>query len=164
MRTQRSYATCLGMSKRKRKRKDSPLSKKKEKERDDAYKRSSYTIHQKNIHTLAHLDQDLWLVSPLDPVFDLAKYEKQVCFYTSIPTAPPKRSLRSRMEKKGRLSKPWWGWKHHWAIWDYHFRRSSSYVFIYKQKIIKTPSMLHSWVVMPWCLSRSISQPLKATK
>jgi len=32
----------------------------------------------KNIHTLAHLDQGLWLVSPLDPVFDLAKYEKQV--------------------------------------------------------------------------------------
>ena len=35
----------------------------------------------KNIHTLAHLDQGLWLVSPLDPVFDLAKYEKQVCHY-----------------------------------------------------------------------------------
>ena len=35
----------------------------------------------KNIHTLALLDQGLWLVSPLDPVFDLAKYEKQVCHY-----------------------------------------------------------------------------------
>ena len=33
------------------------------------------------IHTLAHLDQGLWLVSPLDPVFDLAKYEKQACHY-----------------------------------------------------------------------------------
>ena len=30
-------------------------------------------------------------------------------------------------------------------------------------KIIKTPSMLHSWVVMSGCLSRSPSQPLKAT-
>jgi len=30
-------------------------------------------------------------------------------------------------------------------------------------KIIKTPSMLHSWVVMSGCLSRSTSQPLKAT-
>ena len=28
---------------------------------------------------------------------------------------------------------------------------------------IKTPSMLHSWVVMPGCLSRSTFQPLKAT-
>ena len=36
---------------------------------------------KKNIHTLAHLDQGLWLVSPLDQVFDLAKYEKQVCHY-----------------------------------------------------------------------------------
>ena len=35
----------------------------------------------KNIHTLAHVDQGLWLVSPLDPVFDSAKYEKQVCLH-----------------------------------------------------------------------------------
>jgi hypothetical protein len=34
---------------------------------------------KKYIHTLAHLDQGLWFVSPLDPVFDSAKYEKQVC-------------------------------------------------------------------------------------
>ena len=36
---------------------------------------------KKKIHTIAHLDQGLWLVCPLDPVFDLAKYEKQVCHY-----------------------------------------------------------------------------------
>ena len=47
------------VKKKREKRKDSPLSKKKEKKRDAAYKRSSYTIHQKNIHTLAHLDQGL---------------------------------------------------------------------------------------------------------
>ena len=35
----------------------------------------------KNINTLAHLDRGLWLVSPVDPVFNLAKYEKQVCHY-----------------------------------------------------------------------------------
>ena len=69
------------MSKKKREeeRKDSPLSKiKKEKERDGSYK-GVHTPSTKNIHTLAYLDQGLWLVSPLDPVFDLAKYEKQVC-------------------------------------------------------------------------------------
>ena len=59
MHTQRRYATCLGMSKRKeKKRKDSPLSKKKEKERDGAYK-GVHTPSTKNIHTLAHLDQGL---------------------------------------------------------------------------------------------------------
>ena len=58
MHTQRRYATCLGMSKKRKKRKDSPLSKKKEKERW-CIQRSSYTIHQKKIQTLAHLDQGL---------------------------------------------------------------------------------------------------------
>ena len=55
MHTQRRYATCLDMSK---KRKDSPLSKKKEKVRDGAYK-GVHTPSTKNIHTLAHLDQGL---------------------------------------------------------------------------------------------------------
>ena len=58
MHTQRRYATCLGMSK-KRERKDSPLSKKKEKkERDGTYK-GVHTPSTKNFHTLAHLDQGL---------------------------------------------------------------------------------------------------------
>ena len=57
----------------------------------------------KNIHTLAHLDQGLWLVSPLDPVFDLAKCEKRVAFTSSIPTDPPKRAIRSRMEKQRHI-------------------------------------------------------------
>jgi len=50
MHTQRRYATCLSMSKKREKRKDSPLSKKKEKERW-CIQRSSYTIHQKYPHT-----------------------------------------------------------------------------------------------------------------
>ena len=69
----------------------------------------------KNIHTLAHLDQGLWLVSPLDPVFDLAKCEKQVAFTSSIPTDPPKRAIRSRMEKQRHIKRPWWGMKQIWA-------------------------------------------------
>ena len=35
----------------------------------------------------------------MDPVFDSAKYEKKVAFISSIPTDPPKRAIRSRMEK-----------------------------------------------------------------
>ena len=77
MHTQRRYATCFGISKNKEERKDAytkkvchmlrhvkkksndiPLSKKKEKERDGAYK-GVHTPSTKNIHTLAHLDQDL---------------------------------------------------------------------------------------------------------
>jgi hypothetical protein len=37
-------------------------------------------VHTKEF--IHHLDQGLWLVSPLDLFFDLAKYEKQVCLYT----------------------------------------------------------------------------------
>ena len=53
---------------------------KRNKKRDGAYK-GVHTPSTKNIHTLALLDQDLWLVSPLNPVFDSAKYEKQVCHH-----------------------------------------------------------------------------------
>ena len=76
MQTQRRYATCFSKSKKKgEERKDRPLSKKKEKERNGAYK-GVHTTSTKNLHTLAYLDQGLRLVSPLVPVFDLAKYEK----------------------------------------------------------------------------------------
>ena len=69
--------------KKKKKRKDSPLSKKKEKEREGAYK-GVHTPSIKKIHTLAHLDQGLWLVSPLNPVFDLIKI-----WEASMPSNPP---------------------------------------------------------------------------
>ena len=87
---------------KKRRRKDSPLSKKKEKERDGAYK-GVHTPSTKNIHTLAHLDQGLWLVSPLDPVFDLAKIWEAgmpsiLHTYSSTKTA-----IRDRLRKKGRI-------------------------------------------------------------
>ena len=58
MHTQRRYATCLGMSKKRKKRKDSPLSKKKEKG-EMVHAKGVHTPSTKNIHTLAHLDQDL---------------------------------------------------------------------------------------------------------
>ena len=57
MHTQRRYATCLGMSKKTEKRKDSPYPKRKKK-RDGSYK-GVHISSTKNIHTLAHLDQGL---------------------------------------------------------------------------------------------------------
>ena len=58
MHTQRRYATCLGMSKKRKKRKDSPLSKKKEKG-EMVHAKGVHTPSTKIIHTLAHLDQGL---------------------------------------------------------------------------------------------------------
>ena len=55
---------------------------KERKRREIVHERSSHTIHTE-IHTHAHLDQGLWLVSPKDPVFDLATYEEQVCLQLS---------------------------------------------------------------------------------
>ena len=100
MHTERRYATCLAMSKKEEEEKNSPLSKKKEKERDGAYK-GVHTPSTKNIHTLAHLDQGLWLVSPMDPVFDLAKYEKQVCLQILHTYSSTKTAIRGRLRKKG---------------------------------------------------------------
>ena len=86
----------------KKRRKDSPLSKKKEKERNGAYK-GVHTSSTKNIHTLAHLDQGLWLVSPLDPVFDLAKYKKQVCLQILHTYSSTKTAIGDRLRKKGKI-------------------------------------------------------------
>ena len=105
MHTQRRYSTCLGMSKKKRKkkeRKDSPLSRKKKK-RERWYIQRVHTPSTKNIHTLAHLDQGLWLVSPLDPVFDLAKYERQVCVQILHTYSSTKIAIRDRLRKKGTI-------------------------------------------------------------
>ena len=55
MHTQRRYATCLGMSKKREKIAPYPKRKKK---RDGSYK-GVHTPSTKNIHTLAHLDQGL---------------------------------------------------------------------------------------------------------
>ena len=65
--------------KKERKRKYSPYQKNIKREKNHI--KEFHLSFTKNIHTLAHLDQGLWLVSPLDPVFDLAKYEKQVCHH-----------------------------------------------------------------------------------
>ena len=64
---------------KKERKKYSPCPKKQNGER--WFMKGGYTPSTQNwnIHTHAHLDQGLWLVSPLDPVFDLATNKEQVC-------------------------------------------------------------------------------------
>ena len=72
-------------SKEREREKDSPCPKKereRERERESSWKESTH-YPCKNIRTHAHLDQGLWIVSPSDPVFDLATYEEQVCLQLS---------------------------------------------------------------------------------
>ena len=86
--------------KRERKRKYSPYQKYYKGERNHI--KEFHPPSTKNIHTLAHLDQGLWLVSPLDPVFDLAKYEKQVCHYIlHTYRSTKKKPLEVGWKKKG---------------------------------------------------------------
>ena len=97
-------------NRKKRKRKYSPYQKKIIRER--IHMKEFHPPSTKNIHTLTYLDQGLWLVSPVDPVFDLAKYEKQVCHYILHTYRSTKKTVRSRMEKERRIKRPWWGMKH----------------------------------------------------
>jgi hypothetical protein len=75
-----------------KKKSDSPNPKRKEKKERNGPGEEVHTPSTKNTHSHEHLDQGLWLVCPLDPVFDLAKYEKQVCLqiphaYSSIKSS-----------------------------------------------------------------------------
>ena len=99
MHTQRRYATCLGMSK---KREIAPDPKrKKRKESDGAYK-GVHTPSTKKISTHLHI---------LIKVYDLfllqirfltqQNMRSRYTFKSSIPTAPKKIAIRDRLRKKG---------------------------------------------------------------
>ena len=157
MHTQRRCATHpQGVSKKRRKRKDSPYQKYYKEERNHI--KEFHPPSTKNIHSLAHLNQGLWLVSPLDPVFDLAKCEQRVAFTSSIPTDPPKRAIRSRMEKQRHIKRPWWGMKHIWAIRE--ITRGTT-IFLFKN-FIKTSGLMVEQRSGKWySTSRSDPQPPK---
>ena len=74
------------------------------------------TISQTKIHTLAHLNQGVWLVSSSGSVFDLTIYVMQVCPPSYLPKAPLK-SLSGRIWKRRATSKCLW-WDNHtfWVI------------------------------------------------
>ena len=86
--------------------KDSPCPKK-EREKDSSWKESTHHPY-KNIHTHAHLDQGLWLVSLSDPIFDLATYEEQVCLQLSPYPELHIKAFLEVGEKEGN-NLPWWG-------------------------------------------------------
>ena len=59
------------------------MSKERKKEREIVHERSPHTIHTK-IFTHMHILIKVYdFVSPLDPVFDFATYEEQVCLQLS---------------------------------------------------------------------------------
>ena len=78
---------------------------KERKRRETVHERSSQPIHIE-IHTHAHLDQGLRLVSPKDPVFDLATYKEQVCLQLFSYPEPHIKAFLEVGEKEGNNS-PW---------------------------------------------------------
>ena len=66
---------------------------------ENSYKGVSSTIHQKYLHTCTSWSR---LIFPLDPVFDLAKFEKQVCHYIlHTYRSTKKKPLEVGWKKKG---------------------------------------------------------------
>ena len=96
MHTQRRYATCLGMSK---KRTDSPLSKKKKKERW-FIQRGSYTIHQKYTHTCTSWSRFMTCFS-IGSSFWLSKIWEAGMPSILHTYSSTKIAIRDRLRKKG---------------------------------------------------------------
>jgi len=81
-----------------------------------------HTPSTQKIHTHAYLDQGLWLVSPSDPVFDLATYEEQVCLQLSPYPELHIKAFLEVGEKEGNTL-PWWGiQKAKGEIWENKLR------------------------------------------
>ena len=137
MHTQRRYATCFGMSKKKEREKKKIASYPKEKKKEGWFmQRSSYTIHQKYPHTCTSWSRlmtcfcfgsDLWLSK---------------IWEARLPSYPPylqihqKEAIRSRVEKERRIKKrSWWGMNHIWAIREI---TQGTYKFLFKN-FIKPP-------------------------
>ena len=169
MHTQRRYATCPpGMSRKKmekkRREKDCPYPKKKKKqEGDDSYK-GVHPPSTKNIfpHTCTSWSRFMTCLSFGSGFWFSKIWEASLLLYPPYLQLHQKEALGVGWKRKAnyqslgeventieRINNTIWG--------------EVRAMFSFTKKIIKTPSMLHSWVVMPGCLSHSTSQPLKAT-
>ena len=95
------------------------------------------------LHTLAHLNQSIWLVSPCGSVFDLAIYVIQVCPPLYLPKTPLI-SLSGRIWK-ATLQCLWWGIHTLWAI-----ERIIWGTYISLQKFSKPPER---WFILGWMIS-----------
>ena len=76
------------------------------------YSFAFHSIH--HIPTHMHFSiMVVWLVYSLGPIFDFAKYLRQVCLSFSPYLELHQKAFRS-MRKKAH-KRPWWGYKHFWA-------------------------------------------------
>ena len=140
MHTQRRYATCLGMSKKREK--IAPYPKRKEKERR-FIQRSSYTIHPKYPHNCTSWSRFMTYFSFVSG-FWLSKI-----WEASLPSYPPYLQLHKKKPlevgwKRKAHKRPWWGIK--------HLERSESIKWGAKQRFVlkinkKNPKLLdiRSW-------------------
>ena len=104
MHTQRRYATCpQGVLKKikeeRKRRKYSPYLRKKYYKGERPYEGVSSTIHQKYPHTCTSWSSLMTCFTCGSGLW-LSKIWEQVAYTSYIPTDPPKRAIRSRMEKK----------------------------------------------------------------
>ena len=156
MHTQRRYVTCFGMFKIKdaypkkvchmptrhvkkkgeknRREKDSPYPKKKKKkqEGDDSYK-EVHPPSTKNIlpHTCTSWSRFMTCLSFGSGFWFSKIWEASLFLYPPYLQLHQKEALgvgwksKANFQSLGEV-------EHHWAIWEYNLRRSSSYVFICK--------------------------------
>ena len=76
------------------------------------YSLALHSIH--HIYTHMHfLIMVVWLAYSLGPIFDFAKYLRQVCLSFSPYLELHQKAFRSRRKKA--YKKSWWGYKHFWA-------------------------------------------------
>ena len=111
------------------------------------------------LHSIHHISTHMhfsimvvWLAYSLGPIFDFAKYLRQVCLSFSHYLELHQKAFRSRRKKA--YKRPWWAYKHFWAnesvIWGNCF---------YFQKLLKTSGRNLEQGMGKWCfMNRSISQ------
>ena len=107
-------------------------------------------------HTLARLDQSVWLASPWGSVFNLAKYVMQVC-PTFIPTQnTTQKPLVVGYEKKAKFKCLWWGIIH--LEWSRESFEELTFIFA---KLIKPPDI---WSIKEWMIGDSVITVLSCNR
>ena len=128
-----SYSSCKKIWAMQKKSISMPISmgkkKKKKKKKDSPYPKIKDGVMQKGVRVPSrknslHMHILIWLYdlfSPLDPVFDFAKYVVQVCFlFIPYPELHQKALLE---EGRGKRRTNALVRNHtHWAIWESHLR------------------------------------------
>ena len=100
----------------------------------------------------------VWLAYSLGPIFDFAKYLRQVCLSFSPYLDLHQKTFRSRRKKA--YKRPWWGYKHFWA--NESVIRGTCFYF---QSLLKTSGCILEQGMGKWCsMKRSISQPPKTKR